>query len=71
MFRYTEAVAEAGTGVGGPGDDARAWAGPKEWGDGGATDFPGAMGGLMAVLHNRLVSARDIPESRRLPRQPY
>ena len=45
--------------------------GPETWGDGGATEFPGATGAMMAVLHNRLVAAGEIPESRRIPRQPY
>ena len=32
---------------------AAAWAGPEQWGDGGATDFPGALGGLMAGAYTR------------------
>ena len=67
-------AAKAAAAAAAPADDndgAAAWPGPEEWGDGGATDFPGAIGGLMAVLHNRLVTAGELPESRRLPRQPY
>lgn len=52
-----------------PSGDPTTWPGPKEWGDGGATSLTGALGGLMAVLHNRLVQAGELPDSRRLPRQ--
>jgi hypothetical protein len=54
-----------------PGGEAKSWPGPEEWGDGGATDRTGAIGGILAVLHNRLVLDGEVSDSRRLPRQPY